>query len=138
MPSVFQTTVVSCSNGVAPTNPTRQALNFVGGRVRVIRIVIPAGHAGLTGIALGFGGNAVLPLNSGGYYSGDDRHVEFAYDDNNQGVQWQAFMCNGDGIGHVWEVDFDIDPAADNNSTSVIVPLAPSDILSVGNVAANG
>lgn len=104
-------------------------LGFPGGIVGKIRILIPAGHAGLTGIALGYGGNNVIPTGLHAYYSGDNREVIIDYTDLNPGVSWQALLCNNDLITHVWEVDFDLTEIGVTNGTSTIQPLTVSDIL---------
>jgi hypothetical protein len=138
MPTVFESTVVTCGPLVPTTNPTIIPLGFDGGLVRVIRIIIPDGHAGLTGIALGYGGNNVLPTTRVGYYSGDGREIVFDYIDQQQGVTWQAFLCNGDTQAHSWEVNFDLDTISDTPTPSVLTPLTPNAILAAGTAALAG
>lgn len=100
-----------------------------GGTVRRIVIVIPDGHAGLTGIALGYGHNAVIPRTGRNYYSGNDRVVQFDYADTNSGVAWSAFLCNLDLQAHAWEVDFELDETPDAGGISSPSFIAPADIL---------
>lgn len=113
-------------------------LGFDGGMLRVIRILIPAGHAGLTGIALGYGSNPTVPFGRFAYYSGDDREVIIAYSDRQPGVTWAAFVCNNDLIDHQWEVDMDFDDSDATNATSSIAPLSSANILAAGEAAMLG
>jgi hypothetical protein len=106
--------------------------------VRVVRIVIPDGHSGLTGIALGYGNNNVLPSGNQAFYSGNDRNIVLDYIDGQQGVAWQAIVCNLDTIAHAWEVNFDGDTLSDNAPTPVIVPLTPAAIIAAGTPTTTG
>lgn len=138
MPTRFEQASVTCAANVVATAPTQVPLGFAGGIVRVIRIVIPDGHAGLTGIALGYGGNAVVPFGVAAFYSGNDREVILHYTDNVPGVSWAAFLCNLDSQPHSWEVDFDLDDIGAQNSTPAIAPVSSSDIIAAGTAAMNG
>ena len=130
--------VVTCGMLTLATNPAKVLLPWDGGIVRRVRIYISAGHAGLTGIALGYGGTPIIPRFSGGYYSGDDREVVMDYDDNVPNVPWSAFMCNLDQVTHAWEVNFELDDAP--NTTPAIAPtvITPADILAAGTTAMSG
>lgn len=138
MPTRFQTAVVSCAASRPSTNPAVTTLGFAGGIVLKFRILIPAGHAGLTGIALGFGGNATVPTGNAAYYSGDGREVILDYEDNNPGVGWQAFMCNNDLITHAWEVDIDYVEIGVNTPTNSPTPIPASAIIAAGTTVDEG
>jgi hypothetical protein len=132
MPERQESAVVSCPPNTPPTNPIKVPLGFGGGILRVIRIVIPTGHAGLTGIALGYGGNPTIPFGRFAYYSGDDREIDIRYSDRQPGVQWAAFLCSNDQvITHAWEVDMDFDDT-DGNVAPLITPILSSDIVTAG------
>ena len=138
MPTRQEASVVTCPATQPPTRPLEVPLGFDGGILRVIRIVIPNGHAGLTGIALGYGGNATIPSGVDAYYSGDGREIIIDYVDNVPGVSWSAFLVNGDEIVHSWEVDMDFDEVGATNASSSIAPVSTADILAAGTVAMNG
>jgi hypothetical protein len=138
MATRFESTVVTCNASVAPSNPTVVALGFDGGIVLAMRIVIPDGHAGLTGIALGYGGNATVPFGALAYYSGNDREIILRYTDNQPGVAWSAFLCNGDTQPHGWEIDFDLSDALTSNAPTLITPVSTSAIIAAGTAAMNG
>ena len=138
MPSRFEAPIVTCPASVLHTAPQTIALPFNGGLVRKIGIVIPAGHSGVTGIALGFGNQPIMPLTVGTFYSGDDDDLKFDYTDNNPGVSWQAFVYNEDLQPHSWQVRFDLDEVADRAPPIVVSPIAPADIVAAGNSALAG
>jgi hypothetical protein len=138
MPTRFESIVVTCLPSVQPTAFRTVPFPFDGGTLRKVRILIPAGHAGLTGIALGYGGNNVIPLGTGAFYFGDDREIVLDYTDNVPGVSWAAFVFNTDSLQHSWEVDMDFDDADATNSGAVITPVSSAAILAAGTAAMNG
>lgn len=138
MPTRQESAFVTCGPSVPITNPTIIPLGFAGGVLQVVRIVIPDGHSGLTGIALGYGGNATMPFGTDAYYSGNDREIIIAYSDNVPGVSWAAFLCNADLGPHSWEVDMDFNEIGVTNSTVAIAPVSSADILAAGVDAMNG
>jgi len=110
-----------------------------GGTIRKIRIVIPAGHAGLTGIALGYGGNAIVPRSTGAFYSGDDRIVDIDFTDNVPDVPWSAFLYNLDTLNtHSWEVDFDLDDSSNDLTATAPAVISPAAIVAAGTAAMGG
>lgn len=138
MPTRQEATIVSCGPVRPQTNALQVPLGFPGGVLRIIRIVIPAGHAGLTGISLGYGGNPTIPLGNQSFYFGDDREIIIDYTDNVPGVNWSAFVFNTDALTHRWEVDMDFDETDVTNATTTIAPVSTADILAAGTAAMNG
>lgn len=111
MPDVFQTYNTTVNAGVTVANPT-VALSVGAGIWQVVKVsvVIPAGHAGLTGIQLWYGGGAVIPFNSG-WFSGDDDVIPLELSDAfPPGVPWSVAMINSDVIAHAfqtrWEMNY--------------------------------
>lgn len=131
MATRFESFVVTCPQVVTTGNPTEVVLPFQGGILRHWEIVIPAGHSGLTGIALGFGHRGIIPFGALAFYSGDDDVLRRDYNDPTPGVTWSAFMVNGDLQPHVWEVRMDFDEIT-NIAPTVDTPIAPADILTAG------
>jgi hypothetical protein len=79
-------------------------------RVDKATVVIPPGHCGLTGIQLWYGGNAMIPYDSG-WISGDDEVYPFDYSEAYPlGAPWQVAMLNNDVYDHHfqvrWEMNF--------------------------------
>src|SRR4051812_24349081 len=110
MPDRVEVQDISCPAGTATSSPLETALTgVVDCQVVKVTIRIPAGHAGLTGIALGYGHNAVLPRTRGRFISGDDEIIEYDMSNYITGPQWAAFTVNADTISHAWEVRFEVD-----------------------------
>ena len=130
--------VVTCPALTPTTAPVEIQLTWPGGIVRHVEIVIPDGHAGLTGIALGYGHNFIIPRSNGGLYSGNDDIIRRYYNDRQQGVQWSAFLVNGDTIAHSWEVRFDLDELAQQPTPAAATFIAPSEIVSAGGIILPG
>lgn len=105
---VYNTTVNAGVTTAAPTvTPILPAGIWV---VDKVSIVIPAGHAGLTGIQLWYGGGAAIPYLSG-WFSGDDDVIPLELSDIfPQGVPWSVAMVNADVIAHSfqtrWEMSY--------------------------------
>jgi hypothetical protein len=129
MPDVFQVYDVTCAPGVPSTLPTVVVLpNSSVLNLTAVTIVIPDGHAGLTGIALGFAGNAVIPFNAGAYISGNNEVIPYVIKAQPPGVTWSAFLCNNDVIPHTWEVRMSFDIIAASTAAPVTVPLDTTDL----------
>lgn len=110
MPDRIEVQDVSCNAGIPATNPTEVILaNVVACQVVKVTLRIPPGHAGKTGIALGYGHNAVIPRTGGAFISGDDEVIEYDLTNYPPGPQWFAFLMNTDTIPHSWEVRFEVD-----------------------------
>ncbi len=138
MPTRFESNVVVCLANRAQTNALNVPLGFAGGIVRKIRIVIPAGHAGLTGVSLGYGGNPTVPRGTNAFYFGDDREIILDYTDTVPGVSWSAFVFNTDSLQHSWEIDMDFDEIGVSNQSASITPIAPATIIAAGTTPTNG
>ena len=74
-----------------------------------VTIVIPDGHSGLTGIALAFGHQPVIPYNKGAFISGNDEIIPYDLSDAYPaGVSWSCFLCNLDTGPHTWETRWEL------------------------------
>lgn len=135
---LFLSAIVTCGPSVPSTSPTEVALNFPPGQVLGFEIVIPAGHSGLTGIALGYGHNPTIPFGGRSFYSGDDDVVSGTVRDNTPGVPWSAFVCNNDLQPHSWEVRMALANMGQVVQTATPPPLPPSLIVATGNAAMEG
>lgn len=58
-------------------NPVEDALPISGGILHQVNIKIPAGHAGLTGVAIDSGLHQIAPSNQNEWFKGDD--ATFSY-----------------------------------------------------------
>lgn len=135
---LFTSAIVSCGPSVPSTAPVERLLGFPPGIVLAFEIVIPAGHSGLTGIALGYGHNGVIPYGGAAFYSGDDDVVGGKYKDNTPGLTWSAFVCNNDLQTHTWEVRFAIANMGQVVPAATPTTLPPALIVTAGNTALEG
>jgi hypothetical protein len=108
---------------------------FVGmtpGIPRRVTILIPPGHALLTGIALGYGHTPLLPDNQPGFFEGDDERLVFDLDNYVNGPVWSAFVYNLDYLAHGWQVRFELDEFRTGQPVTPTTALAVQDIIKAG------
>lgn len=121
---------VTCAQSIAPTNVVEVPLAFQSGVLVGFEIVIPAGHAGLTGIALGFGHGLIYPFGAATFYEGDDDVIRRFVRDSNPGVAWSAFVYNQDLESHQWQVRFMYDELGTTPTNTNTTTLTVADIAS--------
>ena len=133
MPDRVEVQDITCPAGTPASSPQITDLDgVVACQVVRVTIRIPAGPAGLTGIALGYAENAVLPRTGGRFISGDDEVIIYDLSDYIAGPQWQAFTVNLDTIDHAWEVRFEVDELTDLAAGVQPAPIPPADLLAAG------
>lgn len=129
MADVFQVFNTSVNAGVGVNAPTVQlAVGANLWQVTKVTIVIPAGHAGLTGIQLWYGGGPAIPWDSG-WFSGDDDVIPLepsgAFP---AGVPWSVAMINNDVQTHVFQTRWEMIYAPNNANRQAVTPMSTSDI----------
>lgn len=87
-------------------SPLEVALTFAPAVVDTVEIVVPSGHAGLTGIALAQGHRAIIPEQTGTFIIADDEVIRWPLEGYLNNGAWQAFVFNTDVFGHSWHVRF--------------------------------
>lgn len=96
---------VSCPASTLPAAPVSADISIPPGwYVTEVQIVIPDGHAGLTGIAIAMAHGQVLPSNAGAFIEGNDETPRFPFTDEVGAGSWQALMFNGDLEPQPWQV----------------------------------
>ncbi len=75
----FYSLVFTVLKNTAEETPYEQKLPITGGVLHQVSIQIPAGHAGLTGVAIDQGLHQIAPSNQNEWFKGDD--VRFSYDE---------------------------------------------------------
>lgn len=129
MPDRVEVQDLTCNAGVTTANPTEIALSgVVACQVVRLTIRIPPGHAGLTGIAFGYGHNPVLPRTAGRFISSDDEVIVYDMQNYPPGPQWEAFLVNQDTIAHSWEVRIEVDELRAFVPASLVQPISSTDI----------
>lgn len=82
----------------AKASPVTANLTFPDGQVVWVEIVIPVGHIGQTGVALVYGGQQVLPEDSGTWITSNGETIHWDLDDFPTGSRWQAQGYNLDTV----------------------------------------
>ena len=129
----------TCLAGITETDPEVQ-LSIGAGPWQVVKvtIVIPPGHAGLTGLQLWYAGGAAIPYDSG-WYSGDDDIIPLDLSDTfPQGVPWSVAMINNDVVSHSWQTRWALNYVAPGSVTSAAKQLAVSDIYNAAATLTRG
>jgi hypothetical protein len=68
---------IDVSANTAEASPQSATIKMSAGVIHDVKIEIPAGHTGLTGISFYIGGHKIYPSSEGMWFSGDDRVIEF-------------------------------------------------------------
>ena len=139
MSDVFQTYNVYCPALTLESAPVT-ALNIAAGNWTVdkVTIVIPAGHAGLTGIQLWYGGGPAIPYESG-WFSGDDDVIPIQPSNIfPAGVPWSVAMLNNDVIQHGWQTRWELSYLPSGTATSTPTVVTAADVYNAANLTAMG
>lgn len=133
-----------CYNSTCPPSTGTSApatdLSIGAGPWQLVKatIVIPVGHAFLTGIQLWYAGGAAIPYDSG-WICGDDEvypiELSNAYP---QGVPWSVAMINNDVIAHSWQTRWELDYVEPGSVTVAAKQLAASDIYNAAATMGTG
>lgn len=112
----IETGTVTATAGTTVAAPSTVDLSFPPGDVDELEIVIPAGHAGLTGIAIGQGGQVVIPATAGEYIVGDNDVIRWPLDGFLDNGSWFAQVYNLDVFDHQWFLRFLV------TETALVIP----------------
>lgn len=121
----YQVYDVTCPANTPTTAPI-EITTYPGGDDTVvgIEVVIPDGHAGLTGIAFAYGHTPIYPENTGGFVSGNDEVVPIVIADVPHGVSWSVFLCNRDNQPHTWQTRWALLQSSKLTSPTFAAPLS--------------
>lgn len=121
---------VTCPVNITQANAIETPIVFRVGIVRAIRIVIPPGHAGLTGIALAQAHQIIIPSAGSQWVIGDNRDPRFPLENYLDAPNWSAFTYNLDtAYQHSWHLEIEVDEIEYNPSAGG-TPIAVPDIYS--------
>lgn len=128
VPSRVEVFDVAAPAGTAKAAPLEVPTNFQAGELVRVRIVIPDGHNGLTGIQLAVAHAQAIPYTAGAWIVGNDDDVAFeAIGYPNSGA-WSAFVYNADIFQHVFHVRYEVADFA-YISRTVVAPAVPTPLL---------
>lgn len=129
MPDRVEVQNVVCAANVPASTPTEVLLkNVVACQIVRITLRVPAGHAGLTGIAFGYGHQPIVPRDGGAFISSDNETMVFDLRDHTPGPQWSAFTFNTDVQPHTWQVRIEVDELTAAQASADAQPLSHTDI----------
>ena len=138
MPDRVETFDVTCPASITAAQAVEVPFVYDPGNPRRVTIIIPDGHAGLTGIALGYGHQPVLPRTPGRFISSNDEFLTFDLTNYPAGPAWSAFVCNNDTQSHAWEVILELDEIGETAPALTVEPLSLSSIYAAGTTAMQG
>lgn len=94
---VFKFTI---ADGTLDTAPVDNDIDMADGEVERFEILIPRGHAGLTGFAFVYSGTQVIPKNSGFIVGGDSETIVWPVAGFPTGRKWVFRAFNEDLFLH--------------------------------------
>lgn len=121
---------IECAPSTPASTPVEVLTPFPPGLVEKVWIVIPDGHAGLTGIALAVAHEPVVPRQTRGhpteswrFVEGNAESIPFDLDNYPDSGAWSAWVFNTDLLLHHWQLRFEINELP--RTTSVVTPAEP-------------
>lgn len=109
MPERVEISTVTCAAMTTQASPVEWDMSFAPGIVRLIEIIIPRGHAGLTGLAIATAHSIVIPNSGASWIIGDSEKISWPVANYGNAGSWSAFMYNTDVRPHLWQIRFHID-----------------------------
>lgn len=120
---------MTVSAGQAAPGVSFAFTDMAEGIVDRIDVVIPNGHANLTGLRVYYANNQVIPFKGTQYLSGNNRRYSFDVEDFPTGQGWGGLAFNTDKIAHTFRMLFYIDDIVPDTTTgvppAVLLPLEP-------------
>lgn len=127
---------VTCPANTPQSTPAVADCSFTPGRLLKVGIVIPYGHAYLTGLAIEQAGQIVIPYTGDSWIVGDNETLWLDVADQLASGQWSVSAWNGDEANdHSWYLRFAVQenrPAAPPATAAPITPAAIAAAASAG------
>lgn len=102
----IETFTVECPAGTLRSRPVEVSVAFNPGVVERVEIVIPDGHAGLTGLALANSHQIVIPYTKREFVIGNGETIPWPLEGFTDSGAWSAFVYNEDVYAHRWFLRF--------------------------------
>ena len=129
----------SCPANTPQSTPVEVDVSFTPGRVVGLGLVIPWGHAYLTGLAIAQAHQIVIPRTGGSWFVSDDERFTFDYHDQIWSGQWSVFLYNTDEANdHTWYLRFfiqELTPTQEAQATQALTPAALQDVAATESAA---
>lgn len=114
--------------GTLQTAPQTSPLAFTDGIVQELEIVVPDGHAGMTGFQLAYGGQTIIPESGNVFVVTNDEVIHWPLENYPTGKQWQLVAFNQDLYDHHFYLRFlikEIPPPGESVVSEPIVITPP-------------
>lgn len=125
----------TCPANTLQSAPVVVDCSFTPGKVIGIGLVIPWGHAYLTGLAIAQAQQIVIPRTGDSWFTSDDEKLQFDYNDQIYSGSWQVFTYNTDEVNdHSWYLRFYIQELTAKQEAVAKQQLTPADLAAVANL----
>lgn len=136
---VYETTFLVPA-GTPVAAPVTQAVPLEDNILDVVTIIVPDGHAGLTGFHILWGGTQILPYNAPSWLIANNEKIEWPYASEVTAAGLSVAGYNTDIWPHTFYVRWQVSEIGRANSSIVIespqaVPPAPADIAAILNLS---
>lgn len=129
---------VTCPVSTPQASAIETELPFNIGIVREVEIVIPPGHAGLTGLAIAQAHQIIIPATGTDWIIGDDDYIKWPLENYLDADTWSAFTYNTDAFyPHSWQIRFLVDELDANVPAGSTGPIAVGDIYAAATASAS-
>lgn len=131
----FQFFTITAPAGTLQSAPLSVATPFNPGVVVEIEVIIPDGHAGLTGIRFTNAGVAVIPFNQSTFIVSNDEKIRWPLDGFLDSTDWAAQVFNTDVYDHSFFVRYLVNENQPSGAQTapIVAPLPVIDIMSLTN-----
>lgn len=117
----------SCPANTPQSAPVEVDCSFPQGQVLRIGLVIPWGHAYLTGLAIAQAHQVVIPRSGTSWFTSDDEKLWLDYADALMSGAWSVLLYNQDQANsHTWYLRFGVQELTPAQETVVAQQLTPA------------
>jgi hypothetical protein len=122
---------VTCAANTPQSAATETLCYFNPGNVIHIEVLVPAGHAGLTGLALAQSHQIVIPYSGATWLISDAETIGFDWTDTLQNGAWSMFTYNTDTLlSHSWFLRFFVNELGSATAAATPTNTTPEQIPS--------
>lgn len=122
----------TCPANTPQATPLEVDVSFPAGKVVGIGLVIPWGHAFLTGLAIAQAHQIVIPRTGASWFTSDDERLTFDYNDQLMSGGWSVFTYNTDIVNpHSWYLRFYVQELTAAEEAQVANEVTATDLVGV-------
>lgn len=136
MTSRIYETTFTVPAGTAIATPFTQGVILEDENLDLLTIIVPDGHAGLTGLRITWGGTQILPFGTGSWIIANNDRIDWPYDGEISETGLQLVGYNLDLFPHSFYLRWQISNLGAAGSPIVVespqaTPAAPADIAGI-------